>query len=488
MKKYFLFAVILFSCSAFQVHAQFVFTEIMYDLPGTDTDHEWVEIQNTGATDADVTDWKFNDGSNHNLNTPPTNGSQGSFTIPVGEYAILTADAVKFLSDYSGYAGTVIDTVMSLNNTTDTLKLIDKNGIEIDSVTYDSSIGASGDGNTIQKSSSSWIASSPTVGISYSVSSQGGGTGTQGVTSGTTSVTSPSIPMTAKDDGTPKITADIILKNTPITGVDAIFDAAVIGYSKEKITRGKFVWNFGDGVTEETSEIKKMEHIYDYPGDYVVMLEYYPNSYSTDPDATDRLVISVLKQQVIISSIGFDANPYVEISNTGTHEIDLSRFILRASSGAQFVFPKNTIVLGNKKIILSPKMTHFTADDVKTATLLYPSGEVAFAYESALEKIEKQPREQVQDEKIIQVEDATKSIIATNNEEVKSSSILNSSISPENLQANAFNALPESTSSSFGLWAFGLIVLMALAGGAVVFLRFNYSKVQSKADDFEILE
>ncbi|MCH7530071.1 lamin tail domain-containing protein, partial [Patescibacteria group bacterium] len=45
--------------------AQVVINEIMYDLEGVDNPHEWIEIFVTGGQPLDLTDWRFNDGSNH---------------------------------------------------------------------------------------------------------------------------------------------------------------------------------------------------------------------------------------------------------------------------------------------------------------------------------------------------------------------------------------------------------------------------------------
>ena len=44
---------------------QIKITEIMYDLEGTDTDREWIEVHNETGTEIDLTGWKFYDGSNH---------------------------------------------------------------------------------------------------------------------------------------------------------------------------------------------------------------------------------------------------------------------------------------------------------------------------------------------------------------------------------------------------------------------------------------
>jgi len=128
-----------------------VVTEIMYNLEGADDPHEWVEVFNISNQSIDLTDWRFNDGKNHILNAPPEKGGQGSITIQPGEYIILADDASTFLSDHAGFSGTVIDTVMSLKNTSAALSLIDPDKNTIDSVTYQNSWGADGDGKSLEK-------------------------------------------------------------------------------------------------------------------------------------------------------------------------------------------------------------------------------------------------------------------------------------------------------------------------------------------------
>ncbi|MDD3614500.1 MAG: lamin tail domain-containing protein, partial [Candidatus Pacebacteria bacterium] len=42
-----------------------IINEIMYDLKGTDSGHEWVEIKNISDQPVDLKNWRFFDGSNH---------------------------------------------------------------------------------------------------------------------------------------------------------------------------------------------------------------------------------------------------------------------------------------------------------------------------------------------------------------------------------------------------------------------------------------
>ncbi|MDP2855647.1 MAG: lamin tail domain-containing protein [bacterium] len=153
-KKLLILSILLFSLfSAYQVFAAgpIIINEIMYDLEGSDDNHEWVEIKNISAENVNLNGWRFNDGSNHLLNEPPKNGGQGSLIISAGGYAVLGGKADIFLIDHPGFTGAVIDTVMSLTNTAATLKLIDVSGSVIDEVSYSKEMGGNGDGHSLER-------------------------------------------------------------------------------------------------------------------------------------------------------------------------------------------------------------------------------------------------------------------------------------------------------------------------------------------------
>lgn len=135
------------------ISAQIIINEIMYDLPGTDNHHEWVELYNNGSASIDLTDYKINDGdtvTNHILNIPPKNNGRGSIILNAGEYLLLADDAATIVSDLPSYSGTIIDTVINLSNTGATLKLLDKDGLEISAVSYTKDLGAAGNGRTLE--------------------------------------------------------------------------------------------------------------------------------------------------------------------------------------------------------------------------------------------------------------------------------------------------------------------------------------------------
>ena len=110
-------------------------------------------IQLEGAID--IAGWKFNDGENHILNAPPTNGGQGELILPVGGFAVLADNATQFLADHPEFTGTVIDTVMNLNNSSDTLSLLNDK-IVVDAANYQNGWGANGNGKTLERVNGIW--------------------------------------------------------------------------------------------------------------------------------------------------------------------------------------------------------------------------------------------------------------------------------------------------------------------------------------------
>ncbi|MBI2012815.1 lamin tail domain-containing protein [Candidatus Curtissbacteria bacterium] len=164
----FLTALIVLSSLLFVVvpptfaNVSIVINEIMYDLDGSDSDREWIEIVNIGSDSVDLTSWRFEEaGTQHTLVL-----KQGSAQLASGQYALIVDNYDKFLQDNPGFSGTVFDSSFSLSNTGENLKLRDaQNGNVINEVTYSSDWGAAGDGYSLQrKPDNSWIAAAPTGG------------------------------------------------------------------------------------------------------------------------------------------------------------------------------------------------------------------------------------------------------------------------------------------------------------------------------------
>ncbi len=139
-----------------------VFTEIMYDLEnGSDSGREWVEVQNIVNSNVVLGTYKlFENKVNHDIKYV-----RGNRSLAKGEYAIIAVDGNKFLTDHPDFSGNLFDSSFSLSNTEETLILRDAKLLDVDFVTYTSTQGASGNGNSLQRNSRGvWIENSPTPG------------------------------------------------------------------------------------------------------------------------------------------------------------------------------------------------------------------------------------------------------------------------------------------------------------------------------------
>jgi hypothetical protein len=362
--------------------AGFEITEIMYDLDGTDTNREWVEVHNTGSAGDDLSIWYlFSDNTKHAL-VP-----QGASTVPAGGYAVIVQDVAKFQTDWPNYTGLLFDSSWTgFSNDTETIGLKDKDLNLVGSVIISSSMGGNGDGNSLQRSGSAFSGVTPTPGAptlsvestpvsvtpASSVVVGGGGGGA------TTPIVVPQ--PKKKEVEVPKITTDILVRNTAVAGLNLAISANTLGLLKEPLVSGRFVWNFGDGTSRTDTEYKSFTYIYEYPGEYLLTLSYYRNyNYSFVPDATDRVVIKVVEEQASISSVGGESNPYVELENKSNIELDLSGWKIKGVTHS-FSMTDGTILLPGKKLKLSPRVTGMTSVDMQTVELLNPSGSIVSMY------------------------------------------------------------------------------------------------------------
>ena len=126
-------------------------------------------------------------------------------------------------------------------------------------------------------------------------------------------------------------------------------------------------------------EPEKFTRTYFYPGEYDVSLQYYANNYSAVPDATQKITVKIIGADILISRVGGEGGFFVELSNNTESPADLSGWILK-SDAKSFVFPKNTLLGGKKKMTLSPRITAFEFSDKSSLRLLSAAGELVFDY------------------------------------------------------------------------------------------------------------
>ncbi len=377
--------------------ASLVINEIMYDLSGSDStsskSREWVEVYNPDGVnvDVDASKWRIYDGSaNRTIN------GEVNFSIPAGGYIIFAGDKDAFLLDHAGFSGIVYDTgITSLNNAGAILKVLDQDLNIIDSVTYASSQGGAGDGNSLQKIAGGWQGASPTPGVQNETSvpppvppSENNQTSTSSSTQSSSSSSEVKIPTIEER----KIKTQIIGKTLGFAGVPVLLEGRVYDSEDKDVHYGKLFWNFGDG---DSVEIRlpynnPQSHIYFYPGDYVVSLAYYQDYYANVPVATSQLGLKVVSAQISVSKVGDEKDFFVELSNNTEYNADLSNWIL--SAGAKtFVLPVNTNLGPGKKIIISPKITSFSFADKNSLKLMTAQREIVFDYGDAEKSIVTEP-------------------------------------------------------------------------------------------------
>lgn len=461
------------------IFAQVQINEIMYDLEGADADHEWVELYNSGSADIDLTEWKFNDGSNHLLNAPPKNGSRGFLAISAGEYIILSGKAEVFIIDHPEYSGTVIDTVMSLNNTEDTLSLLDENGSTIDSVSYTKDFGANGDGNSLQLVNVSFIAGTPTLGLVNINNNENINSNDE--TQQEVQETTPSYGG-AYAPPEPQISVAIIINEVAIVGASTIFDAQAYGFEDEPIDNARYVWNFGDGTKKEG---KSIFHIYNYPGEYVVNVDVSSGKYS----ALKRKIINVVNSDIAISSANRD---FIELYNKSEYELDLSLWILGVN-GKFFTLPKNTFILAGKKIIFPSTTTNLFANNLNEVKLYYPNGNIVVIDNNSVQTQITKNTTQPQTSNVIHQEVQTDIIITQENENLSLSAQTSAQVEEIKNEINiAAPIYTQESQNGRGLykWILALISIMGIAILVVVFSRDkNKTKTgEITAEDIKIIK
>jgi len=351
-------------------------TEIMYDLPGTDTGREWIEIQNTGSTDISLLKWKlFEASTNHSLTL-----FQGNATTSASGFAIIADDPTKFIADNPSYSGTVFSSNFSLSNTGETLEL-KLDGVSMSQATYASSAGGTGDGNSLHVVSNAWQASAPTPGTETAQLAppppqdpdvQNVATSTDMEADAQTSAPHQS----ANSGGSswvykPQIFVSALVPQKAVAGAPVVFDAAAVGVKKEPLPNARYVWSFGDGGVAEG---KKVQHTYHYPATYTVLVDASSGEWS----ALDKREISIAAPELTITGIKEGGDGYIEVKNSGQSEVDLSEWMLLAGSGS-FRFPRGTVI-GAKKTIPFPAAITGLPADAQSTVLLYPNGNPVVAY------------------------------------------------------------------------------------------------------------
>jgi hypothetical protein len=93
----FAFALIIFFSFSFKVHAEsLIITEVQYDVSGSESEAEWIELFNPTDKTIDITDWTLTEGIGNSFIFP-----SGTVLAP-GGYMLITNDTSSFQVDFPG--------------------------------------------------------------------------------------------------------------------------------------------------------------------------------------------------------------------------------------------------------------------------------------------------------------------------------------------------------------------------------------------------
>jgi len=456
-----------------KIEASMIINEIMYDLSGGDADREWVEVYNNGNEAVDFSKWFF-----FSNNTKHSLVPESLSTIPASGYAVIVQKIDKFKTDWPNYNGLIFDSSWtSFNNENDTISLKDPDLNIVSEVSFNSGMGANGNGDSLQRNSSnSFVGASPTPGSINSFSNTNTDTNTNvnndndsKVT--TSSNTSNSTVKKLKEVSVPQITSEIIAEKNIFVGVPTIFKSYVLGLDRQPLFSGKLIWNFGDGIILVKDKIEPVIYKYKYEGEYVVTLDYYQNPIQQGPSSTDRLIIKVNKANLFINRIGDIVDPFIEIENKSSIEVSLSYWILSANN-KNFIIPNNTYILPNKKLIFSSEITHFSLEDLNSINLLRPNGEIEYSFN----------QNNNTHTKYIPIKN-TNSLNQNYNSNQPSNILPEENNVIDLRELNEANVLKSNISSN-NLYIFGLIFLI-LFGSVILFI--NKKKKTLSKDDISML-
>ncbi len=388
-KKYCLiFIIIIFFLFARNVDANVIINEVQI-LP---TEGRFVELYNSSDASVDLTGWY--------LQRKTATGSEFSSLVSKTHFEGKSIEARGyFLISRSNMTNANIVFGSLTITESNTLQFKNSNGDVVNKVGWGDAIDCNtvcgqnpSEGKSISRlSNDSWIISSPTPGllnVDGEVNNDNTNTNTPTSSTSTSSPTSDILPK--KEPENSKITTKIITNKIAVAGVPFDINHQTIGLKKEKIILGKFVWNFGDGMSKTGNTSEFFQYVYQYPGDYVMTLSYYNNSFATKPEATDRINIKVIPSGINISSVGTASDPYIELENNSNYEIALVGWRV-VGSVHHFIIPDGMTILPNKKLKLSPRITGFDINDLSSITVLNSSGEIFATYPSTTKIVQNPP-------------------------------------------------------------------------------------------------
>ncbi|MDP1707447.1 MAG: helix-hairpin-helix domain-containing protein [bacterium] len=237
---------------------------------------------------------------------------------------------------------------------------------------------------------------------------------------------------------------------TVSSGADTPFTAVVYDGKGNKRDDALILWSFGDGMQRTGASVY---HSYYYPGEYIAVAHI---STSDGGNALKEMVITAKDASIKIASVSARG---ISLANDSQRTLDLSLWRLSMSE-KEFKIPAGTQILPGRTILFPSQIIQLPT--AGSASLLYPSGEVAATYPLVQARVEKPTVTKVSYEKVQEVE---KIISAQTNIQAYDEAVIAPAASTELAAAGAAS----STGVFSSPWFLSLIGVLTLAGSAFIF-------------------
>ena len=325
-------------------HAQVLISEVAWMGTDADANNEWIELYNLNNTETDLTGWTISDGASVSIALSGTLSSHGVGVLERTDDDTLP-DAAFLI--YTG----------ALSNDGGTLTLLDAGGAVSDQAVGGAGWAGIGGRNTPAPKMTAqrtrmgaWVTALPTPGAD---NAQENATTTEETTGTTTTQT---VTTTTRSGGGSSSTVkkvvpaveevfslSISAPRIAYVNQEVGFEAFPKGVGKTFMNSLSYTWNFGDTYTATG---KKNTHIFEYPGEYIVVAE----SAFAKQKTQARHEITVLPMTLSISRT---ENGDVVLKNNSKQEVDLGGFTLQGMS--TLVFPKLTLLKAGGTLTISAK-------------------------------------------------------------------------------------------------------------------------------------
>lgn len=347
----------------FFVHAEVIFNEVNWAGTAESANAEWIEFYNNGSENVDLDGWKMYEegGSTLIISLSKSIAPNSYFLVERTTPSVL--DPVPGINDISGSF-----TGGGLNNSGENLVLKDSSGNEIQHLDFSEGwpAGDSPTKQTMQWNGVKWITAEPTPGavnatensepVQDSEDNDQTSTTTDQITEEVPSSVSSHNSYVPISDFEPDKKFKISAGRQRLAVVGSPLEFQAEDNAEDR--GASYLWSFGDG---STGDGERVEHSYDYAGEYVVILDGEVDN----EESISRTLVQVVEPEIFVE----EANgQFIRIQNNSNREINLYGFEIKDSSG-YFEFPRDTIILPGASVSFSSQVTNLHPESTAETTV-----------------------------------------------------------------------------------------------------------------------